>query len=197
MSDTIILNTGGNIKSASLAFERCGIDATLSRDPVQIAKAKRLVIPGQGRFGTVARYLQNKQLRDAVVESCKTKPVLAICVGMQLLFEKSEEDLSVEGIGLIKGTVKRFESGLRTPQMGWNTVEGNNWPIDLKGDYYLAHSYWCDVSCDTNVIAWMEYSGKRAAAVRVHDTIGVQFHPEKSGLQGEKIIKHFLEMKTC
>ncbi len=190
----VIINYGaGNIKSIQFAFKRLGIDAVLSDDPEEILAADKIIFPGVGEASSAMNMLKQTGL-DALIPQLK-QPVLGICLGMQLLCEFTEEG-HTEGLGVFKTKVKRFNSGLKVPQMGWNVI--NELKSDLfKGikdnEYmYLVHSYYAEHCEET--IAKTDYGINYASALQHNNFYGVQFHPEKSSIAGAKILKNFLEL---
>ena len=197
----------GNLFSLSSSFSFIGQEAIVTSDREVIAKADRLILPGVGAFEDAARKLRESGLDRVVKEEVKTgKPLLGICLGMQMLFEKSYEYGEHEGLGLIKGSVKAIRDvipeDLKVPHIGWN---GLHFPKDKAKSpifkyinendcVYFVHSYF-GTNCDESVIATTEYGAELTAAVAYKNVYGVQFHPEKSGEVGMKILKAFCEME--
>ncbi|MBN2136265.1 MAG: imidazole glycerol phosphate synthase subunit HisH [Sedimentisphaerales bacterium] len=188
----------GNVKSVCNAFRYIGCEVALSRDAGAIRDALGLVLPGVAAFGYAMNALGDVAgpVRDAVSQG---KPLLGICVGFQMLFEKSSEYGSHEGLGLIGGEVGPIPPGRVIPHMGWNLVDlpGN---IDLfaeLGDakyFYFAHSY-CARVCDEDAqVTYADYGFELAAAVQKGSVYGVQFHPEKSGRNGLKVLRNFYDI---
>ncbi len=190
----------GNLHSVVKALQKVGAQPIVSSDKNLIAKADKLVLPGVGNFGQCAKNLDDYGLRQTVLDFAKSgKPFLGICVGMQLLFSSSEESEEFKGLGLIEGkVVKLSNNGLKVPQIGWNKL---SFPIKSQlfdniksGDYvYFVHSYYANAACN-NTIATTDYGDVITAAVQKDNIFGVQFHPEKSGLVGLKILGNFKEM---
>ena len=190
----------GNLRSVYKALEAVGAKVILTSDPGEILKAEKVVLPGVGAFGDGIVGLQSRQLDKVVLEVIENQtPLLGICVGMQLLFESSNEMGDHRGLGLMPGVVKRFESDeLKIPQTGWNKIEPGVGSILLKGlrpgcYAYFNHGYFCDAEQHDEVLGWTEYGVKYASIVGKGRLFGVQFHPEKSQVVGLKILKNFLE----
>ena len=190
----------GNIFSLCSSFKSIGADAVLTSDPDVIRSAEKLILPGVGAFGDAADKLKSTGLFDVIKEEAANgKPLLGICLGMQLLFEKSYEFGEHEGLGLIKGSIKPINDyitpGLKVPQIGWNAItfpKKNELFSKIKsGDYvYFVHSFH-GTDCEASTIAVTEYGGTLTAAVADKNVYGTQFHPEKSGNVGMKILSAF------
>ena len=194
----------GNLFSLKCSFKAIGEEAVVTNDPKIINNADRIILPGVGAFGDAAKKLKESGMADVLLKECeKGKPIMGICLGMQLLFDESYEFGIHKGLGLISGKIVPFEGRIdedyRIPQIGWNSLNlYNNSPIfsDLKdGDFvYFVHSYFAE--CDKkNVIATSDYGIEFTAAVQKDNIFGCQFHPEKSGEIGMKILKAFSEVK--
>ena len=195
----IIDSGGANIASVTFALERCGATGTLTTDAEMIASADKVILPGVGAAPVAMAQLQKAGLVDCI--RGLTQPVLGICLGMQLLFERSEEgDTAL--LGLIPGTVGAFQPapGLSIPHMGWNrllpTAGAAANPL-LKGiddgaHVYFVHSYFAPVSGDT--VAACQYGADFTALVAHGNFMGAQFHPERSGPIGARILQNFLEL---
>ncbi|TMM31192.1 imidazole glycerol phosphate synthase subunit HisH [Polaribacter aestuariivivens] len=192
----VIIDYGaGNIKSIQFAFKRLGIDAVLSNNVDEIKAADKVIFPGVGEASSAMKMLQESGL-DKVIPTLK-QPVLGICLGMQLMCNHSEEG-NTKGLGIFNVDVKKFSNSVKVPQMGWNVI------TDLKSDLfkgiknkefmYLVHSFYAE-NCDES-IAKTGYEIEYASALLKDNFYGVQFHPEKSSLAGEQILKNFLELKT-
>ena len=197
----------GNIFSLYSSFKYIGAEVVLTSDPDEIKKADKIILPGVGAFADAAKKLRDSGLADVVVEEVKNgKPLLGICLGMQMLFERSFEYGEHKGLGLIKGDIVSMEgvvpANYKIPHIGWN---GLHFPKDkAKSDIfkyinendcvYFVHSYF-GANCDESVIATTEYGAELTAAVAYKNVYGVQFHPEKSGEVGMKILKAFCEME--
>lgn len=193
----------GNIFSLCSSFKSIGADAVLTSDPEVIRSAEKLILPGVGAFGDAAEKLKSTGLFDVIKEeAAKGKPLLGICLGMQLLFEKSYEFGEHEGLGLIKGSIKPINDyitpGLKVPQIGWNAItfpkENELFSKIKSGDYvYFVHSFH-GTDCEESTIAVTEYGGTLTAAVADKNVYGTQFHPEKSGNVGMRILSAFCEL---
>ena len=133
----------GNLQSVKNALDRLEVPALITADPEKILKADKLIFPGQGHFGACVSALKEKGLFDLLKEQAGTKPFLGICLGMQILFEKSAEAPDVSGLALLKGEVKRFDSGQKLPQIGWNRVQCTRKTAFDGQFFYFAHSYYC------------------------------------------------------
>lgn len=197
---TIIDYGAGNLFSVHNALEYLGYENKISCEPEDIIGADRLILPGVGAFGDAMDKLKKAGLVDIVKQEALKKPFLGICLGMQMLFEKSYEFGEHEGLGLIPGEVKLMEpeGNLVIPQMGWNSLEYNHQRALLKdidnGAYvYFVHSY--AAKCpDEFVSAYSNYGGKVTALVNKGTVYGAQFHPEKSGEIGLQMLKNFAEL---
>lgn len=197
---TIIDYGAGNLFSVRNALNYLGCENQVSSDKNDIFNADRLILPGVGAFGDAMDKLRDSELIDVIKQEAIRKPFLGICLGMQLLFEESYEFGKHKGLGLIPGAVKLMEpeGDLAIPQMGWNALEFNK-PCPLlkdvaEGSYvYFVHSY-AAVCPDPYVSAYTDYGGKVTALVGSGNIFGAQFHPEKSGETGLKILKNFAEL---
>tara|TARA_R110002012_G_scaffold81945_3_gene207432 strand:+ start:21772 stop:22353 length:582 start_codon:yes stop_codon:yes gene_type:complete len=192
--NVVIIDYGvGNIKSIQFAFERLGITAVLSQDVETILAADKVILPGVGEASSALKKLKDTQL-DLLIPTLK-QPVLGICLGMQLMCNFSEEG-NTEGLKIFDTRVKRFSNTVKVPQMGWNTVTNlkSNLFHNIKANeyMYLVHSYYAEMSQEA--IAVTEYDITYASALQNNNFYGVQFHPEKSSLAGEQLLKNFLEL---
>ena len=187
----------GNLFSVQNALNYLKLENKITSDKEEIINADRIILPGVGAFGDAMEKLNKSGLVDIVKSEAAKKPFLGICLGMQLLFEKSYEFGEFDGLGLIKGSVKLMkpEGNLSVPQMGWNALEYNK-PCPLlngidEGKYvYFVHSYAADCAKD-DVYAYADYGGKVPALVGNGTVYGAQFHPEKSGDIGLSILRNF------
>lgn len=191
----------GNLGNVVRAFQRLGAEVRLSEDPADLEWAERIVLPGVGAFGDGMAGLRARgwvePLRQAVAMG---KPLLGICLGMQLLFEESEEMGRHAGLGLLPGRVRRFppEAG-KVPQIGWNRLEHPGTHPLLRGVpngayVYFVHGYYCDPADPADVVATTVYGIRYASVVARGPVMGVQFHPEKSHRAGEQILRNFLHL---
>ena len=190
----VIIDYGaGNIKSIQFAFERLGYHAVLSSDPEVIKEADRVIFPGVGEASNAMNKLRQTGL-DKLIPTLK-QPVLGICLGMQLMCKHSEEN-NTDGLGIFNLEVRRFNNGLKVPQMGWNTIYKLNSPlfkeVEENAYMYLVHSYYAELNEDA--IATTNYGKEYATALQKDNFYGVQFHPEKSSVIGEKILKNFIDL---
>lgn len=192
----------GNLFSVEKALLAAGASVSVTSDAAVIKNADKLVLPGVGAFGDCMKNLLSTGLIDTVKdEIAKGKPLLGICVGLQLLFEKSEETEGAVGLGILKGRIKKIDAkGLKIPHIGWNSLDftGIKNDIDLfkglnKNSYvYFVHSFHAEADDDI-VSAVTEYGERVTAAVAKNNVVATQFHPEKSGDVGLKILKNFVE----
>ena len=197
----------GNLFSLKSSFQAIGYEAVVTADPAEIAQADHIVLPGVGAFEDAARKLRETGMAEVVLREARAgKPLLGICLGMQMLFEKSYEYGEHEGLGLVKGAVRPIREcherngiSMKIPQIGWNSLtfggkESPLWRYIKEGDYvYFVHSYY-GADCDESVIATTEYGVPITAAVASGNVYGTQFHPEKSGKVGLAILRAFCEI---
>lgn len=193
----------GNLFSLVSSFKAIGVEAIITGDPTEIAKADRLILPGVGAFGDASAKLKASGLCDTILAAVeKGTPIMGICLGMQLLFEKSYEYGEHKGLGLLKGEVISMEgtipSELKIPHIGWNALSFKAESPILRyiheGDcVYFVHSFYA-VGCEDSLIATTEYGKELTAAVGKGNVYGCQFHPEKSGEIGLNILRAFSEV---
>ena len=185
----------GNTKSLQFALERLGVNSLLTSNADQIKSADKVIFPGQGAAGSAMQKLKHFGL-DQLIPELK-QPVLGICLGMQLFCEYTEEG-DVQGLGIAKGTVKRFSNKVKVPQMGWNSIhnlKGELFEGIQDGAYmYLVHSYF--VPDNTETVATANYDGSYSVALQKENFYGVQFHPEKSSKQGQLVLNNFLKLSS-
>lgn len=196
-----ILDYGaGNLRSVQLAFARLHADTVVTRDADVAMAADGLILPGVGAFADAMTALKNSGLIPALEHARQTnKPLLGICLGMQALFNGSEEGEGVDGLGFIPGFVRRLpdDQGLKIPHMGWNDIRAEKEsPLlqDLPDEpyVYFVHSYACFADEAADVLTSTEYGVRFCSSVQRGNVFGTQFHPEKSGRVGEQILKNFL-----
>ena len=189
----IIDYDAGNVRSLQFALERLGVVGVLTSDPQKIKAATKVIFPGQGAAANAMEKLRSKGL-DQLIPQLK-QPVLGICLGMQLLFDSTEEG-NVKGLGILPGKVKRFSDQVKVPQMGWNTIHhlrGDLFEGIHENDFmYLVHSYY--VPLHTATIAESNYGHTYSVAVQKNNFYGVQFHPEKSSKTGNHLLKNFIDL---
>ena len=195
----------GNLFSLRSSFAAIGEEARVTAEPEEIRQADRVILPGVGAFGDAAEKLRKTGLDQVVREEAgRGKPLMGICLGMQLLFEKSYEYGEHAGLGLLKGEIRpiaeRIPAGLKIPQMGWNALRIVRQAPILKytreGEYvYFVHSY-SAVKCEDSLLADTEYGAMLTACVGKDNVFGCQFHPEKSGDVGLRILKAFCETEA-
>ena len=195
---TAIIDYGaGNLFSVKNALDYLGIENKVTKNAEDLRAADRLILPGVGAFPDAMRMLRESGLVEVIKEEVQKKPLLGICLGMQMLFEKGYEFEETDGLGLIKGSVKLMTpENLPIPHIGWNELELNN-PCKLLekgGEYvYFVHSYAADCPSE-NVAAYCDYGMKIPALVFNGNVYGAQFHPEKSGDKGLEMLRKFAEL---
>ena len=193
MKTVIIDYKAGNVQSLLFAIERLGFSAKITSDPDEISNADKVIFPGVGEASFAMNSLRENQL-DLLIPELK-QPLLGICLGMQLLCKDSAES-DTTALGIFDVSVEKFPDSVLVPQIGWNQI------YDLKSDLfkgipeqtytYLVHSYY--VAKNENTIATTDYSAPYSTALQKDNFFGVQFHPEKSGILGSKILENFLEL---
>lgn len=193
-----VINYGaGNVGSVLRAVQYLGHQAEAVEDPNQLQSADQLILPGQGHFGSMMEALESKGMIVPLREQMTSdKPFLGICLGLQALYESSEEAPDRAGFGLLPGHVKRFEGVFKIPHLGWSQLEIRRRDGLFEGVpdgsfAYFCHSYYGPVTAETTVVT--EYGQTFAAAVRAGSVYAVQFHPEKSGDVGLKVLENFLK----
>ena len=191
----------GNLHSAAKALEKVGAQVVVTRDPAEVLRADKVVLPGVGAFGDCMKNLNERGLAPVIHEVIAAgKPFLGICVGLQLLFEGSEEDPGVAGLGIFKGMVRKIAApGLKIPHMGWNNLEYRTSSSLFQGlppaaYVYFVHSFHAVPTDESCITAVTDYGGQVTAAVGRGLVQAVQFHPEKSSSVGLKILANFKEM---
>lgn len=205
--DIAVVDYGmGNLRSVSKALEHVapGVTVTVTARPEDLRAAGRVVVPGQGAMPDCMRELRLRGLADAVVEATRTKPFLGICIGLQMLFDFSEEG-GVKGLAVLPGAVRRFPPGmkdrsgmaLKIPHMGWNEVRQLRahplWDgIEDSSRFYFVHSYYADVADESTAVGGCTYGLPFTAAVARDNMFAVQFHPEKSQAAGLQLLRNFV-----
>lgn len=190
----------GNLKSVNHALNGLGLEAEITSNPENLYSADALILPGVGAFHDAMVQLESLNLIQAIKENVSQgKPILGICLGMQLFYEKSYEYGEWEGLGLLEGEVVRFNHNLKVPHMGWNQlIKGADSELANKlgeNEYvYFVHSYYVLPKHKEEVLYWADYGVKVPAIVQKENIIGMQFHPEKSSDTGMKLLKAFGEM---
>lgn len=188
----------GNLRNVGRAFAELGHAASVTDQPEAIVSARAVVLPGVGAFGEAVRRIDRLGLRKPILDAIKLgRPLLGICLGMQLLYEESEESPGFFGLGVLPGTVRRFENELKVPHIGWNDVITEKATAMFgvpgrAGCFYFVHSYFAPLSEFT--IGQTEYGISFSAAVRRGNIYGVQFHPEKSQEAGMNVLDRFARL---
>lgn len=202
MSRVVIIDYGvGNLRSVEKAFAATGCDALISGDEETLRAAQRLVLPGVGAFGACMKALKERGFDLLVREKASEgTPLLGVCVGMQILFEESEEFGSTAGLGLLKGTVRRFGNELVVPHVGWNRIHQKREHALFEGIgdgafCYFVHSFYCQPRDEEVLMGETEYGKRYASVVAQGNICGVQFHPEKSQDVGLRMLKNFLTQR--
>jgi glutamine amidotransferase len=189
----IIKYNGGNVNSVQNALNRLKVDSVITDDPKQILKADKVIFPGVGEASSTMKLLKEKEL-DLLIPSLK-QPVLGICLGMQLMCKGNEEG-DTEGMGIFDINVRKFPAKDIVPHMGWNTVSRQASAlfsgIEKNYDVYFVHSYYCELSGFTTSVC--DYILPFSASLQKDNFYAVQFHPEKSGMVGNQIVKNFINL---
>jgi glutamine amidotransferase len=187
----------GNLRSVEKAFHAAGCEAAVSADVGVLRGAERLVLPGVGAFRACMDALAERGFDRLVRERVEEgTPLLGVCVGMQMLFEESEEFGRAPGLGLLRGRVRKFPADLRVPQVGWNQVAWRR-PHPLAEGiadgsfFYFVHSYFCEAADERDALGQTEYGLNYASVVARGNVCGVQFHPEKSQVTGLRLLENF------
>jgi imidazole glycerol-phosphate synthase subunit HisH len=203
VSQVAIIDYGvGNLRSVEKAFAATGCQAIVSGDEEVLRSAERLVLPGVGAFGACMKALTERGFERLVRERvAEGTPLLGVCVGMQLLFEESDEFGATDGLGLLRGQVKRFAGDLVVPHVGWNQIHQERQnslfaEIPDQSYFYFVHSYYCE-PLDENVVAGKtQYGVNYASVVADKNVCGVQFHPEKSQETGLRLLQNFARLDS-
>ena len=194
---TLIDYHAGNLASVRKAFEHLGCDVVITEDPEKVRKARHIVVPGVGHFAATEQ-LSRAGLRDAILEAIDgSANFLGICVGMQWMFDGSTEAPEIAGLGVLSGTVKKFPAETKVPHVGWDHIEKRGESRILAGVespsfVYYTHSYRAPVVSTT--VGVTEYAGEFSGVVEKDNLFGIQFHPEKSGAAGLKMLENFARL---
>lgn len=200
MGYTAIVDYGvGNLMSVSNAMHYLGFETKITSDATELELADSILLPGVGAFPDAADKLCGPGLDQVLIAESKKKPILGICLGMQLLLERGEEVRPCEGLGFVKGSVRKIDTALKLPHIGWNELHfQNDSPlfrgIDEGAYVYFVHSFCAVAEDESQVIARTDYGASVVAAVQSGNVFGTQFHPEKSGEIGLAMLKNFGEM---
>lgn len=186
----------GNLASVSKALEKAGSESFVSDDPADLKKVSLLVLPGVGNFASGMSNLAGRGLDELVMSwSSSGKPLLGICLGMQMLFEESEEG-PARGLGILPGRVEKLNGGYKVPHMGWNTIAASGGSLFEEFDgrsFYFVHSYVCVPAAEAPQ-ATTDYGRNFVSAIQLDNVAGVQFHPEKSSLDGIALLRRVVEV---
>lgn len=204
MSTITIIDYGmGNLRSVQKAIERVGASATITSSPAAITAADKLILPGVGAFRDAIQALHDHNLTDVILDATQNgRPFLGICLGLQLLLERSWEDGEYDGLGIVAGDVRRFDiaEDLKIPHMGWNQVARVDTDnplfesIDPQAWFYFVHSYYVDPTDESWVAGRTDYGGEFVSAVRKDNVFATQFHPEKSQSAGLQLLTNFVNL---
>ncbi|MBA2503952.1 MAG: imidazole glycerol phosphate synthase subunit HisH [Pyrinomonadaceae bacterium] len=201
MTRVAIIDYGvGNLRSVEKAFAAVGTKAIISHDERTLGAAERLVLPGVGAFGACMKELRARGFDELLRERVANEtPLLGICVGMQMLFDESEEFGETPGLGLLRGRVRRFGKHLPVPHVGWNQISARDRSHPLLREvengafFYFVHSYYCAAEDQRDVLGLTDYGASYASVVARGNVCGVQFHPEKSQADGLQLLRNFAE----
>lgn len=193
----------GNLSSVKKALDYLGAESEITQDKSKILSASHVILPGVGSFGDAMNSMEERGLVETIKRTAVSgKPFLGICLGLQLLFESSDESAGVEGLGLFNGRIVEIpkDKGLKVPHIGWNSVSLNKSNgifkgIDEQSYFYFVHSFYLTGADDDVVAATTQYGVNIQCAVQKGNLCATQFHPEKSGKTGLKVLKNFLEME--
>ncbi|RPI01066.1 MAG: imidazole glycerol phosphate synthase subunit HisH [Calditrichaeota bacterium] len=190
----------GNLRSVEKALEKCGAQVVVTSNAEDVLNADKIVFPGVGAFGKASELLQMLGFFEVIKKVIdQSKPFLGICLGMQLLFDSSEENPQATGIGIFKGSVRRFPHSLKVPHLGWNELTFVRscplWrEVPDQSSFYFAHSYFVDPEERDIIVAETDYFGSVPAAVCRGNIFGIQAHPEKSQRLGLQILRNFVQL---
>jgi len=183
----------GNLKSVKNALDYFNVDSIITDKAQDILKADRMIFPGDGSFGYMMESLQKKNLTGIIKQSiAQGKPFLGICLGLQALFDESEESPGIKGLGVFKGKVVKFRKG-KIPQIGWNEINPKKKGIFRKGYVYFVNSFYAVPEDDSIIAATTDYYGNFASAIKCDNVTAMQFHPEKSGDFGMELLRRWLQ----
>jgi imidazole glycerol phosphate synthase glutamine amidotransferase subunit len=193
---TILDYGAGNLRSVQNTLAEIGAEYELVRDAAGLQRATKIILPGVGHFGQMMRAFDAMQVREALLDRIRADvPFLGICLGLQALFQSSEEAPDERGLGLFEGTIRRFPATARVPHMGWNQIAprpGSKLVLDPNPYLYFAHSYYAPLHASTAAIC--TYTLDYTSVLECGNVYGVQFHPEKSGPLGLRIVRNFVEL---
>lgn len=194
---TILDYGAGNLRSVQNTLSEIGVAFEVTDDPADIRRASRIILPGVGHFGQMMRTLDAMRMRQTLIDRIRGgAPFLGICLGLQALFSASDEAPDIPGLGIYEGTVRRFSNSVRVPHMGWDSLETVKESRLLEGTgikphVYFANSYYAPVTPEC--VATCTYEVPFAAVIEAENVYAVQFHPEKSGPTGLRIVKNFVD----
>lgn len=185
----------GNLHSAEAGLRRAGASVRITSAAADIDAADKVVLPGDGHFAACMREIDSRGLRAPLLRAAKEKPFLGICIGMQVLYEESEEDPQTPGLGVLRGRVRKFPETEKIPHIGWNTTTAARPHPVFRGitegaRFYFIHSYYCPP--DADAIAVSHYGISFAAAAAKDKIVAAQFHPEKSARPGAQLLQNFV-----
>jgi imidazole glycerol phosphate synthase glutamine amidotransferase subunit len=201
MKITILDYGAGNVPSVERALQRLGAESQRTASAECISKAEALLLPGVGHYAALVRALDEKKLRAPLVDAIhRGVPFLGICLGLQVLFKSSEEASQLQGLNLLPGIVSALPSSVKLPHMGWNQLEKKSESsllagIDARAFFYFAHSY-ATLGSNAGAAATCSYGAEFAAVIEQQNIFAVQFHPEKSGESGARVLQNFLRLSA-
>ncbi|MDO8428204.1 MAG: imidazole glycerol phosphate synthase subunit HisH [Candidatus Diapherotrites archaeon] len=191
----------GNTQSLANALEKMQIQYEWISKPKQIQKAKKIIVPGVGNFGTAMKNIRRQKLKQSLTQAVQTgTPYLGICLGLQILFEESQESKGIKGLGILKGKIQKFQGKEKIPQMGWNRIQKIKTSplfekIPNKAFMYFVHSYYAKPKDKKIVAGTTEYGETFPCVIQYKNIYGTQFHPEKSGTLGLQILRNFAGLR--